>query len=167
MRTKALTHAIAESISLGLTDEESALIAGIKPETLCRWRRIPEFDQALKRATAIRLQDRLFLINSRVENWQAIGWLIERQYPTLFSKPEIQISLSNSLTRPLTPSRMPCSFACVLEPGEVKCGGVNFTTSPHTFRFKNTGEPVTCIAFTCQIIATFSVHLSPHEYGSV
>jgi len=96
LRTKALTHAIAESISLGLTDEESALIAGIKPETLCRWRRIPEFDQALKRATAIRLQDRLFLINSRVENWQAIGWLIERQFPTRFSKPEVQISLSNS-----------------------------------------------------------------------
>jgi hypothetical protein len=46
LRTKALTDSIAESISLGLTDEESALIAGIKPETLSRWRRVPEFDQA-------------------------------------------------------------------------------------------------------------------------
>jgi len=51
---------VEPSISLGLTDEESALIAGITPETLCRWRRIPEFDQALKRATALRLQDRCF-----------------------------------------------------------------------------------------------------------
>jgi hypothetical protein len=99
LRTKALTDSIAESISLGLTDEESALIAGIKPETLCRWRRIPEFDQALKRATAIRLRDRLLLINARVENWQAIGWLIERQFPTRFSKPEVQISLSNSFNQ--------------------------------------------------------------------
>ena len=31
-----------------------------------------------------------------MENWQAIGWLIERQFPTRFSKPEVQISLSNS-----------------------------------------------------------------------
>ena len=33
LRTKALTESIAESVSLGLTDEESALIAGITPET--------------------------------------------------------------------------------------------------------------------------------------
>jgi len=59
----------------------------------------PEFDQALKRATALRLQDRLLLINERVETRQATGWLIERQYPTQFSKPEIQISLSNSFNQ--------------------------------------------------------------------
>src|SRR6516165_558574 len=57
LRTKALTDSIAESISLGLTNEEAAAIADIQPETLSRWRRIPEFNQALKRATALRLQD--------------------------------------------------------------------------------------------------------------
>jgi hypothetical protein len=101
LRTKVLTDSIAESISLGLTDEEAAAIADIQPETLSRWRRIPEFDQALKRATAIRLRDRLLLINARVDNWPALGWLIERQYPTRFSKPEIQISLNNSFNQTL------------------------------------------------------------------
>jgi len=36
------------------------------------------------------------LINARVENRQAISWLIERQYPVRFSKPEMQMSLANS-----------------------------------------------------------------------
>jgi hypothetical protein len=39
------------------------------------------------------------LIESRVDNWQSISWLIERQFPTRFSKPEIQISLSNSFNQ--------------------------------------------------------------------
>jgi hypothetical protein len=41
------------------------------------------------------------LINARVDNWPALGWLIERQYPTRFSKPEIQISLNNSFNQTL------------------------------------------------------------------
>jgi hypothetical protein len=52
-----------------------------------------------KIATAIRLRDRLLLINARVDNWPALGWLIERQYLTRFSKPEIQISLNNSFNQ--------------------------------------------------------------------
>jgi len=39
------------------------------------------------------------MIASRVENWQALGWLVERQFPTRFSKPEIQITLSNSFNQ--------------------------------------------------------------------
>jgi hypothetical protein len=98
-RTPALTACIAESISLGLNDEEAAAIADIKAPTLSEWRRIPEFAEALKKATAIRLRDRLKMIGSRVDNWQALSWLVERQFPTRFSKPEIQISLSNSFNQ--------------------------------------------------------------------
>jgi hypothetical protein len=98
-RTPQLVACIAESISLGLTDEEAAAIADIKPETLSRWRHIPDFDQALKKATATRLRDRLKMIGARVDNWQALSWLVERQFPTRFSKPEIQISLSNSFNQ--------------------------------------------------------------------
>jgi hypothetical protein len=98
-RTPQLTACIAESISLGLTDEEAAAIADIQPETLYRWRHIPEFNQALKRATALRLRDRLKMISARVENWQALGWLCERQYYSRWSKPEVQISLSNSFNQ--------------------------------------------------------------------
>jgi len=98
-RTRKITDCIAESISLGLTDEEAAAIADIKAPTLSQWRRIPEFAEALKKATALRLRDRLLLINARVENWQAISWLVERQFPTRFSRPEIQISLSNTFNQ--------------------------------------------------------------------
>lgn len=98
-RTAELTASIAESISLGLTDEEAAAIADIRPETLYRWRRIPEFNQALKRATALRLQDRLKMINARVDNWQALGWLVERQYYSRFAKPEVQIAINNSVNQ--------------------------------------------------------------------
>ena len=36
------------------------------------------------------------MINARVDNWQAIGWLCERQYYSRWAKPEVQISLNNS-----------------------------------------------------------------------
>jgi hypothetical protein len=92
-RTPEVTAQIAESISLGLTDEEAAAIAGIKPWALCHWRRIPEFAEALKKATALRLQNRLKMIESRVDNWQAVSWLCERQHPARFARPEIQLNL--------------------------------------------------------------------------
>jgi hypothetical protein len=57
------------------------------------WRRNPEFVDALRKATAIRLQNRLKTIESRVDGWQAIGWLIERQLPSRFARPEIQLNL--------------------------------------------------------------------------
>jgi hypothetical protein len=69
-RTPELTAQIAESISFGLTDQEAAAIAGITPFTLSVWRRNPEFVDALRKATAIRLQNRLKTIESRADNWQ-------------------------------------------------------------------------------------------------
>jgi len=91
--TPEVTACIAESISLGLTDHEAAAIAGVSLFTLSRWRRDPEFSDALRKATAIRLQNRLKTIESRVDNWQAVGWLVERQLPSRFARPEIQLNL--------------------------------------------------------------------------
>ena len=39
------------------------------------------------------------MIEARVDNWQSISWLVERQYYSRFAKPEVQISLSNSLNQ--------------------------------------------------------------------
>ena len=91
--TPELTACIAESISLGLTDQEACAIAGIQPCTLSVWRRNPEFVNALRKATALRLQNRLKTIEARVDNWQAVGWLVERQLPSRFARPEIQLNL--------------------------------------------------------------------------
>ena len=96
-RTPELTAKIAESISFGLTDQEACAIAGITPFTLSIWRRNPEFVDALRKATAIRLQNRLKTIESRVDNWRSISWLVERQYYSRFAKPEVQIAVNNSL----------------------------------------------------------------------
>jgi hypothetical protein len=42
---------------------------------------------------------RLSRIESGADGWQGTAWLLERLYPTRFSKPEIQISLSNSFNQ--------------------------------------------------------------------
>jgi hypothetical protein len=42
---------------------------------------------------------RLSRIESGVDGWQGTAWLLERLYPTRFSKPEVQISLSNSFNQ--------------------------------------------------------------------
>ena len=38
------------------------------------------------------------MINARVDNWQAIGWLCERQYYSRWAKPEVQIVNALSIT---------------------------------------------------------------------
>jgi hypothetical protein len=92
-RTPELTATIAESISFGLTDEEAAAVAGITPWTMCHWRRIPEFSEALKKATALRLQNRLKKIEMGADGWQGAAWLTERLMPLRYSRPELQLNL--------------------------------------------------------------------------
>jgi hypothetical protein len=50
----------------------------------------------IKNAVSTRLAMRLSRIESGTDGWQGTAWLLERLYPTRFSKPEIQISQSNS-----------------------------------------------------------------------
>src|SRR5262249_32467966 len=50
----------------------------------------------IKNAVSTRLAMRLSKIESGTDGWQGTAWLLERLYPTRFSKPEVQISLSNS-----------------------------------------------------------------------
>jgi hypothetical protein len=84
---------------MGLNDEEAALVAGITAMTMTIWRRDPLFVEKIKRAVALRLYKRLRRIESGVEGWQGTSWCLERQFPTRFSKPEVQISLSNSFNQ--------------------------------------------------------------------
>jgi hypothetical protein len=61
----------------------------------------------LKKARALRLKQWLLRICAGQEDWQDAVWTSERQFPTRFSKPEIQISPITHSIRPLTRSRSP------------------------------------------------------------
>ena len=87
----------AEAIAIGLTDDETSLLAGINPDTMTEWRRDPEFSGAIKRATAERLLMRLKRIEAREQGWQGTAWALERLYPHRFARPEVmnQIAVVN------------------------------------------------------------------------
>jgi hypothetical protein len=84
---------------LGLADDEAASLAGISDLTLTTWRKDPEFLRKIKNAVSTRLAMRLSKIESGADGWQGTAWLLERLYPTRFSRPEIQISLNNSFNQ--------------------------------------------------------------------
>jgi hypothetical protein len=63
------------------------------------WLQDPEFLRKIKNAVSRRLTIRLSRIETGADGWQGTAWLLERLYPTRFSKPEIQSSLSNSFNQ--------------------------------------------------------------------
>jgi hypothetical protein len=96
-RTPEVVVKIAEAVAVGLTDEEAALLAGINPDTMTEWRKVPEFSGAIKRATAQRLLARLGRIEAGEQGWQGTAWALERLYPERFARPEVmnQIAVVN------------------------------------------------------------------------
>jgi hypothetical protein len=89
---------IAEAISLGLNDEETAALVGIERNTLINWKKDPEFLGTIKGAVAARMVKRLKQIETGANGWQGCAWITERLFPTRYAKPEVQISLNSSLS---------------------------------------------------------------------
>ena len=96
-QTPELVQKLCAALSMGLTDGEAASVAGISDVTLTLWRRDQDFLAKIKHAVAIRLYKRLERIESGVDGWQGTAWVVERLYPSRFSKPEIQLSINNNL----------------------------------------------------------------------
>jgi len=113
-QTDVVVTKIAASLALGLSDDEAAAIAGINEVTLTRWKRDQEFCRKIKNAVSTRLAMRLSKIESGTEGWQGTAWLLERLYPTRFSKPEVQISLSNSFNQTVN------ALSITIAPGEAR-----------------------------------------------
>ena len=79
-RTPEVVAKIAKAVSIGLTDGEAALLAGINPDTMTEWHKDAEFSGAIKRATAQRLLLRLERIEAGEQGWQGTAWALERIY---------------------------------------------------------------------------------------
>lgn len=96
--TKAILKLVSDCIFDGLTDEETALLAGISSKTVQRMRTGEECP-AVKKATLVRKRHYIQLIrdgNDRTNHWQRIAWFLERRYPSEFAKPEVQLTLAST-----------------------------------------------------------------------
>ena len=98
-QTAEVVEKISHAIALSLADDEAAAFAGISDMTLTTWRRDPEFLGKIKNAVSTRLAMRLSRIESGTDGWQGTAWLLERLYPSRFSRPEVQISLQNNFNQ--------------------------------------------------------------------
>ena len=96
-RTPALLHTLSGAVAAGLTDEQAAHLAGISRSTLSAWLKAEgEFSDAIKRARATRLLERLRLVESGCPNWQAVAWILERAYGNQFARPRAAAKVEHS-----------------------------------------------------------------------
>ena len=95
--TQAKQKRIAELIWLAYTDKQIAALVGVSYKTIARARNgdlCPCIQKiALEYEEPYR---RKFWTTTQFQG--GIAWMLERRYPTQFSKPEIQLALSNNLT---------------------------------------------------------------------
>lgn len=87
--------------SLGLTDEEIAVILGISPRTLNYWKKHPEFLQALKRGKLkadFQVTKKLYENAMNGDNTAIIFWLKNRR-PDLW-RDRAQVELSGQVGTP-------------------------------------------------------------------
>ena len=71
-------------------------MVGIERETLLEWKKESEFFDTIKSAVAARLVRRLERIESGANGRQGCAWLLERQLPSRYAKPEVQIVINSA-----------------------------------------------------------------------
>jgi len=95
-KTPETKNAILESIRLGLKEKDAALLAGISPRTLQRWKK--EDDAFVAEMDKKRMENKSFSIGiiqtKAKDSWQAAAWWLERNYPeeyALKTKAEVDV----------------------------------------------------------------------------
>jgi hypothetical protein len=91
--TSAIQDKIAECFFLAFTDQQTAFIVGVDERTIRRMR-AGGFCPAIKIAELKREAIYRQRIWDAKGFWQGAAWMLERKYPTQFSRPEIQLSVN-------------------------------------------------------------------------
>jgi hypothetical protein len=92
-RTPEIEDKLAECISYGLTTTEACRVVKISIETFRRWDEIPEFHEKMESGKAQRLLIWLKDVESGKSGWQSKSWMLERQMPARFGRPEVQVAI--------------------------------------------------------------------------
>ncbi|MDR3063385.1 MAG: hypothetical protein LBU40_04515 [Methanobrevibacter sp.] len=95
---------ILKTRSNGLTQKDSALMAGITEDTLYKWLKkgreaksgaYRKFYEDMEKAKSNFKAHHINLIN-KDKSWQSSAWMLERCFPEEFSKPEVQFNINNN-----------------------------------------------------------------------
>ena len=86
---------IAECLFLAYTAEQAAYIGGISERTLARIRKTPVWLEIQTKALAFEKPYRQKVWQG-LPGWQGAAWMLERKYPSLLARPEIQLQVNAS-----------------------------------------------------------------------
>ena len=90
--------ALLRAIETGLPYTLCCRLVGISYDSLMTWKREdPEFNQKVEAAAAKAAARLLAKVERQARNnFAAAAWILERRFPELFSRPEVQLNLSNT-----------------------------------------------------------------------
>jgi len=105
-KTAEVLQKMIEVARSGLPLRFVAAAGGISQQTLCDWRDSdPAFGLAIEQARAESVRERWEEIRKqgvgtkdRPGNWAALGWQLERSFPSEFGRPEVQFHQQNVTT---------------------------------------------------------------------
>ena len=90
-RTPELMEILTDALAHGMSDEDACAVADINRETFYAWMKIPAFVEGIKSAVSKRKLARIKKVEAGEPGWQAICWLLERQDPSRFARPEVML----------------------------------------------------------------------------
>jgi len=105
-RNSLVLKRILKTAESGLPLHFCAQAGNITSETLLQWRKQnPQFDQLLQTARLKAVEQRWRRIEKAAKgsldhppDWKADAWSLERVYPQLFGRPDLQLSVNQSVS---------------------------------------------------------------------
>ena len=97
-KVEPIVTALLRAIETGLPYTLCCRLVGISYDSLMTWKREdPEFNQKVEAAAAKAAARLLAKVERQARNnFAAAAWILERRFPELFSRPEVQLSVSNT-----------------------------------------------------------------------
>ena len=97
-KVEPIVTALLRTIETGLPYTLCCRLVGISYDSFMTWKREdPAFNQEVEAAAAKAAARLLSKIERQASNnFAAAAWILERRFPELFSRPEVQLSVSNT-----------------------------------------------------------------------